>query len=134
MTDSPATDPAPLTASASTAPTCGNMAYLPTALVPLALAAHAEGTYGREDVQRQLRCGLEKHHDGAHHGFVMELAGADSGSVWTRWVTDAAPEAVVVLPDCDGRTEDGKDVCEEFAGHPGRHTWQLEDPWHNALA
>jgi len=111
---------------------CGSRAGLPTYLVVdvLALAPLRSGEL--DGVQRELRCVLEVHHDGPHFGLVREVEGADSGSVWARWHAYDAPREVLRLADCDGADRDGADVCEEFAEHPGGHTWQLADPWRNA--
>lgn len=107
-------------------PVCGAIAYLPTHLVPEALALEAElGQAGTADVQRHLRCTLQAHHEGDHHGHVLDLDGVDTGSVWTTWTNGKAPEKVTVLPDCP--SEDGK-PCVEHRGHHGGHTWQTHDP------
>lgn len=112
--------------TAALALVCGATADLPDCLIPDALALEtALGRAGAADVQRYLRCTLQAHHDGDHHGHVLDLDGVDTGSVWTTWSTGGAPEKVTVLPDCP--SEDGK-PCVEAAGHHGGHTWQTHDP------
>ncbi|MFC4030268.1 hypothetical protein ACFO3J_02150 [Streptomyces polygonati] len=108
---------------------CGDRAHLPTRLVLLALRLAPSREGQREDVQRELRCVMEEAHAGAHHGFAMELDGVDTGSVWTRWLAGEEPGDVVVLADCNAARADGMDACGEFAGHPGAHSWELDDPW-----
>lgn len=129
MTDhpTPPTSPNPPTRAV-----CGSRVGLPTHLVvdTLRLAPLQSGEL--DPVQRELRCVLEEHHDGPHHGLVRELDGADTGSVWAPWHTGAEPAGVVRLADCDADSAGGAVVCEEFAGHPGGHTWQMADPWRNA--
>jgi hypothetical protein len=129
MTDHPT---APTSHNPPKRPACGSRAYLPTVLVPLAVGLAPAGSGEPADVQRQLRCVLEEHHEGPHYGFVLDLEGIGTGAVWTRWRTEEEPGAVFVLADCDLGSPDGMDACEEFAGHPGGHTWQLADPWRDA--
>jgi hypothetical protein len=83
-----------------------------------------------EDVEVNLRCVLQAHADGEHHGFVMELDGIDSGAVWATW-TDEPPTAVEVRADCRAVSppERGSQPCCEFAGHPGAHTFDTDDSW-----
>ncbi|HEY5833459.1 hypothetical protein [Streptomyces sp.] len=108
-------------------PVCGARAYLPEALVPLALRLETRADRATErDVERHLRCTLESHEAGPHWELVMDLDGPDTGSVWTYWADGSAPESVVVLPDCPGA--DGQ-PCTEYARHPGGHSPELHDPW-----
>jgi len=109
---------------------CGTGGYLPTALVPAAVALEKHpGWAASTDVERRLRCTLETHHRGAHHGLVLELAGVDTGSVWTTWTADQPPGTLTVLPDCPAlEGGDGREPCCGYAGHPGGHTFQLRDP------
>lgn len=127
------TEPSTANVAYATPRVCGARTYLPGRLVPMALklARTTAGDGDPNDVQRMLRCPLTQHHDGPHHGFVMDLDGVDTGSVWTPWRTGDEPALVMVLGDCPGRSQDGTRACEEFAGHPGAHTWQLPDPWSN---
>lgn len=105
---------------------CNARAYLPSGLVPVALALETRSTPADTEVERGLRCSLQGQHDNDHHGLVLELDGIDTGSVWTRWTTDQLPYVVVVLPDCPGA---GGQACSEFAGHPGGHTPEMHDPY-----
>jgi hypothetical protein len=143
MTDSPmldpAPDPAPTLAPARTSATadrppsrkpCGDLAGLPPVLVSAALMfAPRDPDEGGDDVMRLLRCPLERYHEGQHYTMVRDLTGVDTGSVWTRWWSDERPATVLVLPDCGAHSAGRRRVCEEFAGHPGGHTWELDDPW-----
>jgi len=49
----------------------------------------------------------------------MGLVGADTGSVWIQWVTDASPAVLTVLPDCPASSPADREPCCEFAGSPG---------------
>jgi hypothetical protein len=122
MTTRPTTAPAP-------AAVCGAVAYLPLHLLGAALAFAAPGTAQPADVERYLRCTLQAHPEGAHFALVMELDGADTGSVWTRWTTGEPPAILTVLPDCSAaRAEDGEPCCE-WQEHPGGHSYEVADTW-----
>lgn len=107
-------------------PVCGERTYLPARLVPAALAQQP-GEAELPDVERHLRCTLEAHATGDHHALVRDLAGPDTGALWTHWTRGHLPVSLVVLPDCPAtRTYDSShESCAEFADHPGAHTWQL---------
>jgi hypothetical protein len=113
-------------------PVCGERAFLRAALADVARQFGSGPAPAREpvDVQRHLRCTLEDHATADHHAFVMELDGIDTGSVWARWARGHQPATVLVLPDCPATSCDqAQEPCCEFAGHPGGHTWELDDPW-----
>jgi hypothetical protein len=110
---------------------CGASVYLPIDLVRTALElAIPPGSVRPEDVEFQLRCTLQAHPTGDHHALVLDLAGADTGSVWTHWPTGHLPATLTVRPDCPVRDPASAEPCCEFADHPGGHTWQLDDPDH----
>lgn len=111
-------------------PVCGVQTTLPPDLVPVTLAFDRAAGARPEDVEVNLRCVLQAHADGEHHGFVMELDGIDSGAVWATW-TDEPPTAVEVRADCRAVSppERGSQPCCEFAGHPGAHTFDTDDSW-----
>lgn len=73
----------------------------------------------------ELRCSLELH-TGPHMDVLHE--GPDPGSaIWARWAgADGAADVVLLLPDCP--VGGGGEGCGQYASHPGRHTWQVEDP------
>lgn len=110
-------------------PVCGQRALLPRHLISAALAFATCGSASPRDVEKKLRCPLETH-VGEHHGFVMHLDGVDTGSVWTSWTDGQLPEIVTVRDDCDAVSsrERGRQSCCEFAGHPGAHTYDVDDP------
>jgi hypothetical protein len=110
---------------------CGASAFLPGALVPdvLALETSTERPAVPGDVQRHLRCTLERHAPGSdHYALLMELDGPDTGSVWTTWPSSGQAEQwpLLVLPDCPGADDQ---PCNEFAEHSGGHTHEVHDPW-----
>jgi hypothetical protein len=110
---------------------CGAGNYLPTYLVSEAMALETSTRRPAEpqDVQRYLRCTLERHEPGTdHHSLVLELDGPDSGAVWTTWPWDGLPERwqLFVRPDCPGIQ--GL-PCNEYEGHEGGHTPEVQDPW-----
>jgi hypothetical protein len=75
-----------------TVPTaCGERVALPAALVDAALRLAAPRAAGPEDVERELRCALERHDLGDHHAFVLELPGPTPGAVWARWTRGHPP-------------------------------------------
>ncbi|WP_157856169.1 hypothetical protein [Actinacidiphila yeochonensis] len=92
-----------------------------------AVMAAPHGSVQIEDVERQLRCGLQSHESSEHCAFVVELDGADAGAVWTRWTDGTCPSALMVLPDCAATDKASREPCGEFGGHPGGHTYQLVD-------
>jgi hypothetical protein len=107
---------------------CGERGYLLVRLVPAVLALAGPGAAPAE-VERHLRCTLQDHDRGDHAAFVMELDGVDSGSVWAHWTSGRFPAAVTVHPDCPASDAACRDVCCEYEGHPGVHTYELQDPW-----
>lgn len=128
--DSPTAAPVVARAAVERLPVCGHESYLAAELVPLALKLAPEGSSVAEDVRRDLSCSLQEHSEGVdHHCFVMELAGIDTGSVWTSWPSGEQPASVFTMPDCTVHGPGDEDICEEFEGHLGGHTWQLDHPW-----
>lgn len=121
MTDSL---PAPLP---SRAPVCGQRALLPRRLVPEALSYVALGSAEEGDVERKLRCPLAAHSTGEHHALVLDGPGASA--VWTRWAENEVPKEVEARDDCPAVSSDKRlQPCCEFAGHPGAHTFDVDDP------
>jgi anti-sigma regulatory factor (Ser/Thr protein kinase) len=106
---------------------CGEQGRLPVQLVPEAMGYAAAGAAAADDVERHPRCQLEAHTVGDHVGFVMELAGPDTGAVWTRWSRDSPPAVLLVLPDCPATEAGTREPCCEYGGHPGGHTYELAD-------
>ncbi len=84
---------------------CGEKAALTARLVEAVRALAAPEFAQPDEIQAEPVCTLEDHTVGAHWGFMMDLDGPDSGSVWTPWTpwtpwtADRGPDAVVVLPD-----------------------------------
>lgn len=119
-----------MTAPEGSRTVCGASAYLPSFLVARALALETSADRPAEsgDVQRYLRCALEHPSGTDHYALVLELDGQDTGSVWITWPWDRKPDSwqLLVLPDCPG--EDGQ-PCNEFEGHDGGHTAEVQDPW-----
>lgn len=111
-------------------PVCGATAVLPSSLVQQAVAlAVPHGGAAAEEAERYLRCCLQSHGSDAHHAFVLELSGAETGAVWARWEAGAPSRFVVkVLPDCPATDQVTHEPCGEFVGHHGGHTYQLADP------
>ncbi|WP_329136105.1 hypothetical protein OG552_23725 [Streptomyces sp. NBC_01476] len=110
---------------------CGETRAVPAQLIPAALIFAPAGSVP-SDVERVARCTLQAHLAGDHHGFVLDLPGPDTGSVWTTWAPGGEPASVAVLPDCPVEEEATHEPCCEFAGHPGAHTFELTDPWPGA--
>ncbi|MFI0937407.1 hypothetical protein [Streptomyces sp. NPDC021020] len=81
-------------------------------------------------MERKLRCPLGAHATGDHHAFVLHLDGCDTGSVWTSWAEGQLPQALEVRDDCCAVSPRarGSEPCCEFAGHPGGHTFDIDDP------
>ena len=67
-------------------------------------------------------CELEDGHDGPHAAL-----GQQSGDVelWIRWHGTAS--RILECPHC--YYDDGDAVCLLFAGHPGRHSFELQHAW-----
>jgi hypothetical protein len=106
--------------------TCGERAALPAALADAARRLAAPASTLPEDVERELRCTLERHDLGDHHAFVLELPGSAPGAVWARWTRGHHPADVVALPDCPAASPPpSSEPCCEFAAHPGAHSWQM---------
>lgn len=105
---------------------CEARAHLPEDMARRALGFESpQNTPPRlEDVERVLRCTLQEHGSAdRHHALVLELEGIDSGTVWARW-TDADQAELIRLPACPG---EGARPCNEFAGHPGGHSFEVHD-------
>jgi hypothetical protein len=112
--------PAPL-------PVCGRWVWLPERQVPAAVAYAPAGAASADDVDRDLRCGLQAHATGRHLAYVMDLDGRDTGSVWAGWEDGGVP-VLAVLPDCPACRPPG-DACCLYGEHPGGHSYELADPW-----
>lgn len=112
-------------------PVCGKRARLPRHLVPRAVFLATANAAAEADIETDLVCALQAHASGAHHAFVMHIDGIDTGSVWTSWPGSGAPATVEVRADCEvvGPYERGGDPCCEFDGHPGAHTFDVDDLW-----
>ncbi|HEY7272210.1 MAG TPA: hypothetical protein VH502_05715 [Actinoplanes sp.] len=64
-------------------------------------------------------CELEAGHDGPHAAFGQQC---DEAELWIRW--EGNPPQIRETPRCP--YDDGDAVCLLFAGHPGRHSFELE--------
>jgi len=107
-------------------PICDTRVRLPLELARTALAWAQKPACEIAEI-RDLRCTLEAHIDGDHYAHVIDMAATTAG--WTRWPqSGGGPEILLVLPDCPATGPD-KDACSEYEGHPGGHTWQVDDPW-----
>lgn len=105
---------------------CGERVALPAALADAALRLAAPHVAYPEDVERGLRCTLERHDLGDHHSFVMELPGY-LGAVWARWARGNPPVEVVALLDCPIVSPPPRsEPCCEFEAHQGAHSWQMQ--------
>ncbi|MFD5557030.1 hypothetical protein ACFWIA_24720 [Streptomyces sp. NPDC127068] len=114
---------------------CGAVQSLPPTLVLDALTAASVGDEP-VDVMTDLRCEVEKDHPALHAGVVRLLYGSRPETVWTQWVDWRAPARVLVLGDCPGerRVPSGRDDwCGLFVDHPGRCSFDLVDPEHEAF-
>ncbi|MFE9659643.1 hypothetical protein [Streptomyces sp. NPDC005955] len=114
---------------------CGAIQSLPPTLVLDALTA-ASVDDESIDVMTDLRCEVEKDHPGLHAAVVRLLYGSRPETVWTQWVDWRAPAGVLVLGDCPGerRVPSGRDDwCGLFVDHPGRCSFDLVDPEHEAF-
>lgn len=105
---------------------CGSTAGMPQRFVGRVLDL-APG-YRPEDVERDLRCTLEKHSIPIHHALVLDLEGPEVSGVWAVWDSGDMAFSLAVLPDCLEKSRDGMQSCAEFAEHPGGHTWELTEP------
>jgi hypothetical protein len=111
-------------------PVCGERTSLPDTLLTAALARAAPGTAEAVDVQHDLRCTLQQHVTGDHYPFVLQLDGPNACSVWTYWTRGHRPATVTVLPDCPATSpHPAHDPCCEFDGHPGHHSFDIDDPF-----
>jgi len=115
------------TGMSTTSEICGEPATLPTHLVLRALRYAHRTDIGPDDI-RDVRCTLQAHPvSDRHYAFIVETA--PTTAAWTCWAHDATPHVVLVLPDCPVTHPEEDRVCSEYEGHPGGHTWQVEDPW-----
>lgn len=109
---------------------CGRRTLVPAALARTVLElANASGSheYTRDDVSVTLVCSVEAHTGPRHYGAVLNLRGPEAGTLWALWRDRREPTAVVERADCPaGREVDNP--CSEFEGHPGGHSWELDDP------
>ncbi|MFC4035062.1 hypothetical protein ACFO3J_26845 [Streptomyces polygonati] len=107
-------------------PICGQAIRLPEHLVGEAIRLAGEhGAPDEPDVERDLRCYLQIHDSRHHFALVLDLAGAATGALWTRWAEADSPGALEILPDCSYADPESREPCSEFANHPGAHTHQL---------
>lgn len=105
---------------------CGERTVLPARLIEAARVIAGPGTVQPHEIQAEPVCTLEEHAVGAHWGFVRDLDGRGTGSVWTPWTAGRGPDAVVVLPDCEAVSGDAE-PCGEFAAHQGTHSWEIRE-------
>ncbi len=104
---------------------CGRHTFINATLAQqiLQLATEAEAS----DVSRTPRCTLEGHLNDTHRALVMQLDRGTDGAAWVQWDNEP-PNVVAILPDCDNFNPQGSACCCLFHGHPGGHTWELEEP------
>ncbi|MCA2211488.1 hypothetical protein [Jidongwangia harbinensis] len=77
-------------------------------------------------VRRHHDCQLEFRHDGAHGDLGQR---SDKVEWWVRWtLTSSAVEQGTACAAVDDDTEEsaGEVVCLLFEGHPGRHSFDLD--------
>jgi hypothetical protein len=106
-------------------PICDARVRLPLELARTAQVWAKKPAYDPTELQ-ELRCTLEAHAASDHYAHVVEMTTTTGG--WTRWPGGGSPRVLLVLSDCPA-TGPGKDACSEYEGHPGGHTWQVNDPW-----
>jgi len=104
---------------------CYDTTPLPLALLAAAPRMDPTSTRRPEDVEERAVCSLEEWHGGSHYGLALDLPGEDTGSVWAVWSGETP--VLLLRPDCPASSADGMDGCGLFAGHSGRHTWELYD-------
>ncbi|PRY30861.1 hypothetical protein CLV70_104413 [Pseudosporangium ferrugineum] len=84
-------------------------------------------TYATHQVRRHHECRLEFRHDGPHGDL-----GQQSGEIdwWVRWTftSSAVEQAGACAAVCDkpGEPESDDITCLLFEGHPGRHSFDLD--------
>ncbi|MEW1863831.1 hypothetical protein OG896_18480 [Streptomyces sp. NBC_00669] len=109
---------------------CGRRTLVPDELVRTVLSlvkADDVYAYTREDMFATLVCTIEVHRGPIHYGAALNLRGPEAGTLWALWRDGGTPSAVIEIPDCPaGREVDSP--CSEFEGHPGGHSWELDDP------
>ncbi|MFI0718234.1 ATP-binding protein [Streptomyces sp. NPDC021224] len=117
--------------SGSRLPVCGERARLPRHLVPRAVFLATANAVAEAGIETDLRCSLQAHTGDEHHAFVMHIDGVDTGSVWTSWFRNGIPAAVEVRADCEvvSGCARGSEPCCEFDGHPGAHSFDVDDLW-----
>jgi hypothetical protein len=64
-------------------------------------------------------CELEAGHDGPHAALGQQCGDTE---LWIRW--DGTPPRIHAAPTCS--YDDGDAVCLLFAGHQGRHSFELD--------
>ena len=108
-------------------PVCAESTKLPRVLhdVILAMGEEKADPWAVDD---EPQCVLQAHIGGDHHGLVVEMAGADSGSAWTTWAGGREPSEISIRKDCPASQPN--DACCAYDGHPGAHTYELTGPWH----
>lgn len=108
---------------------CGRRTLVPGGLFRTVMdVAHASGefVYTEEDIFSTLVCTIQMHKKPVHYGVVLNLRGPEAGTLWALWRDGGVPHVVIEIPDCLA----GRDVdcaCSEFEGHPGGHSWELDD-------
>ncbi len=108
-------------------PHCAASTKLPNALYDV-ITTMGRDRANPDAVETDMLCILQAHVEGDHHGFVVELMGADCGSAWTTWATGQEPGDILVRNDCAAAKND--EACCSYAGHPGGHTYEISNPWH----
>ncbi|HEY5834514.1 hypothetical protein [Streptomyces sp.] len=94
--------------------------------VAYAPAAAAEPQDGERHVSRTP----EARRTGDRHALVLELPGPDAGdALWTHWTRGHHPTTLYALPDCPSTDRATREPCCGYAGHPGVHSYELNDPW-----
>ncbi|MGW4033363.1 hypothetical protein ACWEFL_29390 [Streptomyces sp. NPDC004838] len=109
---------------------CGALAVLPVRLASVIIETTPD-TVGSVYPETFLRCPLEEHSTGPHAALVWQLDDASRGELWVQWDEDGPPSHSLVRPDCpghNGRTGMREEACTLFAGHFGRHSFELRDP------
>lgn len=111
-------------------PVCGERMTLTEALVPIVMGLAVPGTVEQFDVERDLRCALQAHITGEHWACAMEIPGTRRRTVWGIWSNSEGPLKIFKFSDCSVRQASGhREFCNQFARHPGAHSYELADPY-----